>query len=745
MESRQITININDTSPKENTAYVDIGKENKVYNKAQVLELIEDVREGTLGSISPSQTLQQLNSLPDGNYYAAEAGTYAFGEVVPIGWQYRFNKTVATWKVLTKVQIPMQDLTPLENRVTTAENKVDDFIRDFAVEVDTEFIPISENAVSSKAVNEWLYGVNDQSESVELNIQSSFLDNGTNQPSGFVYLHDYEIPEGRLKKIRIKVTSSGNMVVRRYIKLEGTLIFKDKKTINVTTGDNTVNVDWLLEEPSIFSFYGWESSVGLIYNATDNSVFNDTLYGSSVVGKNDSNISISSLAKAKGAFQVGFTTLKYKLSNGQVVDSISKDNAEKIPNVGAILNYVTNPSKQVLTEIILIPSYGQSLSIGTDGGASTFSSAVDIAYTVNNVNSNLQDMNGGYVEMFKDMANQFNVKLPTGFKIMTCLGGAGGISITNLSKGSTYYNTLINNVKTAKATANSLGKSFSVPAFCWTQGEEDYRAGGDGSAYGSGIYVPTEYATKLSKLVNDLNEDIIAITNQSIPVICVMYQVASHNTYTRYPRIAMEQLKAAINDNRIILAKTMYDVDYNTADYVHAPNRTYRNMGNHYGIALFDAIVNSNHRLPIYPVKNTRVGDSIYVQFHVPVKPLVFDDTFVSPLADNNKGFNLVSVTNEYSTTATIEQAAVTITNVSLISSDTIKIDFSASPVAGTRLTYGVNGNGWNVINGSRTGTRQSGRITGARGNLRDSQTYFNPVANYFNLYNYCPIFEIIF
>ena len=27
MESRQITININDTSPKENTAYVDIGKE----------------------------------------------------------------------------------------------------------------------------------------------------------------------------------------------------------------------------------------------------------------------------------------------------------------------------------------------------------------------------------------------------------------------------------------------------------------------------------------------------------------------------------------------------------------------------------------------------------------------------------------------------------------------------------------------------------------------------------------------
>ncbi|MDM1074195.1 SGNH/GDSL hydrolase family protein [Empedobacter brevis] len=103
---RNVTININDISPSANTAYVDAGKENKVYNKAQVNELVEDLREGTLGSISPSQTLQQLNALPDGNYYASEAGNYAFGVNVPVGWQYRFNKTSSTWKVLTKVEMP---------------------------------------------------------------------------------------------------------------------------------------------------------------------------------------------------------------------------------------------------------------------------------------------------------------------------------------------------------------------------------------------------------------------------------------------------------------------------------------------------------------------------------------------------------------------------------------------------------------------------------------------------------------
>ncbi|MEG0983049.1 hypothetical protein [Algoriella sp.] len=152
MENRQVTININDTSPLANTAYVDTGKENKVYNKAQVNELLEDVREGTLGSISPSQKLPELNSLPDGNYYASEAGTYAFGVTVPNGWQYRFNKTVATWKVLTKVQIPMQDLTAIETKVNNNEKKVDEFIRDFAVTTDTEFDSESKNAISNSAV-----------------------------------------------------------------------------------------------------------------------------------------------------------------------------------------------------------------------------------------------------------------------------------------------------------------------------------------------------------------------------------------------------------------------------------------------------------------------------------------------------------------------------------------------------------------------------------------------------------------
>lgn len=157
---RNVTININDISPSANTAYVDAGKENKVYNKAQVNELVEDLREGTLGSILPSQTLDELNALPDGNYYAAEAGTYAFGVTVPNGWQYRFNKSGTTWKVLTKVEIPKikksskvseNDINAVESGAVFAELKpIKQMLGNVITETEGENqFTTSENAVTS--------------------------------------------------------------------------------------------------------------------------------------------------------------------------------------------------------------------------------------------------------------------------------------------------------------------------------------------------------------------------------------------------------------------------------------------------------------------------------------------------------------------------------------------------------------------------------------------------------------------
>ena len=618
-------------------------------------------------------------------------------------------------------------------------------------------------AQGGKQIYEWLYGDNGSTELGDTTALTRADMNSTFSPNSTItyWMYNYIVPYSRavLSEFQINIVNSGDVYIKRYKKAgvgtSATLTFQEQYVYTLTPGLNTIDI---LTQPDKFGIIHdtWEwnsddiialySSAGLKYT-TVSSPYNGLWGHGSAPGNDTGNFTVSQLSNATGGvlLSLKFTEIITIPTLGQVVNVINESNATLIPNVQSIIDYVNNPvTEETLTQIILVPSFGQSLAGGTDGGTSTFSAPIDIAFTTGNVNSNVQDMNGGYVEMFKEMANQNNYSLPTDFKFMTSVAYLGGTCITDLSKGTTTYNSLLSQVQTAKNTADSLGKSFSVPAFCWTQGEEDYRAGGTASNYGTGKYIATEYSAKLKQLVDDLNVDIKIITGQKEEVKCIMYQVASHNPYTRYPRIALEQLKASIEDDRIILAKTMYDVEYNSADNVHAPNKTYRNMGNHYGISLFDSVVKKEHRLPIYPIKWTLVGSVIYIQFHVPIKPLVFDEAWVSPLSDGNKGFNLYTVNNEYSTSATITPSATTITNVELISSDTVKLTLSGVPLTGTRLTYGVNGLGSDIINGSATGIRRSGRIEGARGNIRDSQTYFNPVSNYFNLYNWCPIFEII-
>lgn len=618
-----------------------------------------------------------------------------------------------------------------------------------------------------KTTYKWLFGSVDNIELGGIKeLKRADMNTSSDVNSTITYwMYSYFVPytHSILTEFQINILNSGDLYIKRYKKSgtgsSATLTFQEQKVYTVVAGINTLNIRTLADKSGVINdFWTWDSDdivalycAGGMKYTTVSSPFNGLWGYGAAPGNNTQNFNVSQLSEVPNGgvlLSMKFIEIISSPVSGQVVSEIKSSNSALIPNVKAIIDYTTVNKPIELTQIVLIPSYGQSLSIGTDGGASTFASttAVPEAYNISGVRNIVQDMNGGYVESFVEMAKQNNYSLPDNFKIMSCLGGEGGKSIIELSKGSVYYNNLITNIQTAKNTANSLNKSFSVPAFCWTQGEEDYRAGGNAASYGSGNYEAAKYAEKLIKLIDDLNTDIKAITGQKEDVKCIMYQTASHNPYGRYPRIAIEQLKATIIDKRILLAKTMYDVDYNAADYVHAPNKTYRNMGNLYGIGLFEAIVKKEHRLPIYPVKSNVVGPVIYIQFHVPVKPLIFDESWVSPLLDGKKGFNLVNISNEYTTSATVAASATTITNVELINADTVKITMSGAPAAGTRLTYGVNGLGWDIVNGNTsTGIRRSGRTEGARGNLRDSQTYFNPVSNYFNLYNWCPIFEIIF
>lgn len=104
-----------------------------------------------LGGVLPTD---DLASKPNGVYRATISGTYG-GVVVKEGYYTLLRKKDdGTWVLESETKIPMQDLTPFNNRITQVENDVNDFIENFAVEVDNVLDVNSENAISNKIVTE---------------------------------------------------------------------------------------------------------------------------------------------------------------------------------------------------------------------------------------------------------------------------------------------------------------------------------------------------------------------------------------------------------------------------------------------------------------------------------------------------------------------------------------------------------------------------------------------------------------
>lgn len=87
------------------------------------------IDESIKNSISPTQTLDELNILPNGSYYAKEAGYYAFGVAVEDNQMIIFNKKGSVWTVLSKVEFPSNE-----------------------IDVDKELNPNSENPIANRAV-----------------------------------------------------------------------------------------------------------------------------------------------------------------------------------------------------------------------------------------------------------------------------------------------------------------------------------------------------------------------------------------------------------------------------------------------------------------------------------------------------------------------------------------------------------------------------------------------------------------
>ena len=499
-----------------------------------------------------------------------------------------------------------------------------------------------------------------------------------------------------------------------------------------TIQDSNGNVAFKITTDGLIEFYG-------ISDSTKNSFFppidktNNGLY--TIV---DSTGNPSFFIKENG--EVDFFAI-----GGNLKDIIKKLISDYIPS-----NQVENPGAlDKYSDINHIITYGQSLSVGLNEAVITSSamypnlicfdgvvrtSPYDLSLTgdvyptnrrisfkplVERLNDGTapgilrETPTSGSVEMLATEINKFAyTKFPDlQMKILGSAPGQGTTTVAQLSKGSTYYTQLLNDVQQGMNLSIASGNLYKVLAVTWTQGESDYTAG-------TSI---TSYKNSMIQLKNDINNDVKNITNQIEDVIIVMYQTATSNGGGKtYPNIAIAQLDLCLNTPGFYMATAMYQMQYN--DMFHIKSTSAKLLGNYYGYVINKVISEGENWKPTHPISVLIQGFIIKMKFFVQTAPLQFD--YANTVMLPNKGF------------AVILGGVDILTNVS-IGLDGVSVNlFCSSNPSGALIQYGVNT------------TTTPGTVTLCKvnmGNLRDSngtKQKTTILGTTIPMHNWCPIFE---
>jgi hypothetical protein len=289
--------------------------------------------------------------------------------------------------------------------------------------------------------------------------------------------------------------------------------------------------------------------------------------------------------------------------------------------------------------------------------------------------------------------------------------GIGGEAYTALKKNGTRaaYAVGLAQATAGRDVAASLGKTYAVRAVLNVHGETDH------------MIANQNYARDLVEWQSDYERDVRAITNQSDPIPMFESQISSWTRYGQATSVIPAQQLAAhvLAPGKVVLVGAKYHLPY-AGDGIHLTNEGYRHMGEDYAKAYRRVILDGQPWEPVRPKSVTREGATITISFYVPAPPLVFDKELVTD--PGHLGF-------EYGDDA--GAAAPVISTVALVRDDTVAVTLSAEPTASNRrIRYA-----WTAKPGAA-----SGRTTGARGNLRDSDA--TPSRAGYRLYNWCVHFE---
>ena len=362
--------------------------------------------------------------------------------------------------------------------------------------------------------------------------------------------------------------------------------------------------------------------------------------------------------------------------------------------------------------VVCIPVYGQSLALGEEATRITdFDSLA--AYADGRIITENMDHAFGYFEnnelkqfakkLVKYQKRAFELSIYNMAKVMAdntgndtliCIfpGGQGATAIANLSKGTKPYQKFIDDIKMAYKEATGRGWDFVIPAICWMQGESDIVD-----------YPDTDYKQMLTKVWEDMNNDIHQITGQQDCIHFICYQAnslsrAEHfnaNSYqckeTAVPMTFVELLR---DDDRFWASGPTYP--YNcVSEKIHIDAQGQQAIGRLAAQSVLGILKGTERFRGLIPTGLNAERDTVIIQFNITGTSLMLDTIQVKKA--ENYGFSVINKENK------------NIASIISIDSSTVKITCLESPI-GSKVRYAVNGD-----------YMKSGNQHGPRGNIRDA------------------------
>ena len=275
-----------------------------------------------------------------------------------------------------------------------------------------------------------------------------------------------------------------------------------------------------------------------------------------------------------------------------------------------------------------------------------------------------------------------------GHRTLASANGVGGVPYSGLRKGTLPYGRGLAQINAGLSVARESGLSYRMRAVAVIHGESDH------------LGFNRTYDDDLLEWQSDYEADVHEITGQTGPVPMFLCQMSSHTAYdsptSPIPTLQLEASRR--RPDRVFLVGPKYFLTY--SDGVHITGDSTRWLGEYYAKAYRRVLIEGQPWFPVSPREVSREGAEIRITFHVPEPPLVLDEQRVSN--PGNFGF-------EYTDNSLVPP---TIANVALEGEDTVVVTLSATPNGmNKRIRYAYSG----------FPGQPGGPLTGARGNLRDS------------------------